>query len=546
MPGWLEEALIDATGETELRQQLEGLALSTLPLKAAPIRTAPLARIADTGVNPYGVNTFLQWQPDPVRLERSMAMLQAAGVGWIRQQFPWSDIEIPAKGQYANRFGQNTWEKYDRLVALADRYHLRILARLDFPPNWTRQDNTRTFAPPDNFDDYGDFVAAVVARYRGRITHYQIWNEPNTETEWGNRPISATDYARLLRVAAERSRAVDPDVVVVSAALAPTLGTPDGRNVSDLAYLQQLYDAGARPFFDVLGVMAYGLWSGPGDRRVEPDRVNFSRPAMIRDIMVRNGDEQKAMWASEVGWNALPADWPAAPSHGRVSEDLQARYAVHAYRRAEAEWPWMGVLFYWHFGLPFVEERDQQMFYFRLADPDLTPRPVYWALRSLVTQPPAVAFGRHQEDHWAIQYAGAWTQQSDRGAALDRFREAREAGSTATFAVRGATLSLRILTGPDAGRLRVALRPSGDNGRAAEVTTILDGSAWPAGFREVTIARSFPPGDWIVTLQALDAGRPVGLDEVVVDSNPTIRWDRLLLSAVIALVGIKIARREVR
>ena len=39
--------------------------------------------------------------------------------------------------------------------------------------------------PPQNTDDYVDFLAATAARYKGRIAAYQIWNEPNLAREWG-------------------------------------------------------------------------------------------------------------------------------------------------------------------------------------------------------------------------------------------------------------------------------------------------------------------------------------------------------------------------
>jgi hypothetical protein len=36
------------------------------------------------------------------------------------------------------------------------------------------------------------------------------------------------------------------------------------------------------------------LFSGPGDRRLnEEDRINFSRPIQLREIMVKNGDANK-------------------------------------------------------------------------------------------------------------------------------------------------------------------------------------------------------------------------------------------------------------
>ncbi len=73
---------------------------------------------------------------------------------------------------------------------------------------------------------------------------------------------------------AERARAVDPNVVIISGALASTIDLDGisvaGRNFNDLTFLQRMYDAGAAPYFDVLAMQGYGLWSGPTDRRMNP------------------------------------------------------------------------------------------------------------------------------------------------------------------------------------------------------------------------------------------------------------------------------------
>ena len=56
--------------------------------------------------------------------------------------------------------------------------------------------------------------------------------------------------------------------------------------------------------------------------------------------------------------------------HCRVSDDQQARYAVEAYQRAQADWPWVGVINYWFFKRPTDMEKDQPAYYFRLLEPD--------------------------------------------------------------------------------------------------------------------------------------------------------------------------------
>ncbi|MBI3081818.1 MAG: cellulase family glycosylhydrolase, partial [Gemmatimonadetes bacterium] len=79
--------------------------------------------------------------------------------------------------------------KYDNIVGLADKYGLEIIARLSSTPEWARTQVTGSFAPPDHYSDFADYAAAVAQRYRGRVTHFQVWNEPNGNGEWGNQPV---------------------------------------------------------------------------------------------------------------------------------------------------------------------------------------------------------------------------------------------------------------------------------------------------------------------------------------------------------------------
>ena len=232
---------------------------------------------------------FFEQEADPAKVDRAMALISAAGLHWIRQEFPWEDIEISAKGDFwDHRWDRDAWAKYDQIVELAEQHGLEIIARLDNPPAWSRAVGNApgwTMAPPDDFDDYGDFVAAVVERYRGRIRYYQIWNEPNIFPEWGDQPANPAAYVALLQTAYARAKEADPDCVIIAAGLAQTTEeTPwefGPRNVSDLIYLEEMYRAGAQGHFDIMGAMVYGLWTGPLDRRVSRDRANFSPGAAL-------------------------------------------------------------------------------------------------------------------------------------------------------------------------------------------------------------------------------------------------------------------------
>ncbi len=155
--------------------------------------------VAYTDEVPFGVNTFLDQEVEPQKREQTLQMVKDAGFQWIRQSFPWYDIEIHGKGDFEDRRHEpyrSAWDKYDQIVDLSEQYNLDIIARLEAPPGWSRHDGDArgAFGPPDNLGDYGDYVKAVVSRYQGRIQFYQIWNEPNIYPEWGNQMVDPAGY----------------------------------------------------------------------------------------------------------------------------------------------------------------------------------------------------------------------------------------------------------------------------------------------------------------------------------------------------------------
>ncbi|MBN1658035.1 MAG: hypothetical protein JXA93_06515, partial [Anaerolineae bacterium] len=360
--GWLYSVTGEESLPAQLRGGLEWLGNLTRPQPD----TADFVPVAHAGVNPFGVNVFLEQEVEPAKREKAIRMIADAGFHWIRQEFPWEDIEIHGKGDFEDRRHEphrSAWEKYDQIVDLAVEADLEMIARLSNPPSWSRAsgDAAGTFAPPDDLDDYGDFVEAVVRRYQGRIHYYQVWNEPNIYPEWGDAPVSPEAYTELLRVGYTRIKAVCPDCVVLSGALAQTI--PLGpRDLNDFIFLQRMYDAGAGDYFDVLAMQGYGLWSGPTDKRMRPRVLNFSRPLYLREIMVENGDAHKPIWITEMNWNAPPEDFPNK-QFGYATEEQQARYAVEAFQRAQQEWPWLGVINVWFFKRASDAERDQAWYY---------------------------------------------------------------------------------------------------------------------------------------------------------------------------------------
>ena len=97
----------------------------------------PAASEVGTSVPQLGMNVFLEQEVEPAKRQRSLELLQAAGVTWIRQELPWEQIEPVARGQSLDpKFGTSTWGKYDDIIDRASAMGMHVVLRLDTSPRW--------------------------------------------------------------------------------------------------------------------------------------------------------------------------------------------------------------------------------------------------------------------------------------------------------------------------------------------------------------------------------------------------------------------------
>lgn len=156
-----------------------------------------------------------------------------APIGSLRlwdNETTWSVLE-PAPDQY-------NWAKLDAAVANAQQNGVNdILLALAGTPAWATDDPASGGAAgvlpgaagmPRNLADWDDFVREVATRYQGRITSYQVWNEPNLVTFSTGSP---QDLAELTSRAYRIIKSIDPNAKVV----APSMGTRLGAKGSKLS-----------------------------------------------------------------------------------------------------------------------------------------------------------------------------------------------------------------------------------------------------------------------------------------------------------------------
>jgi hypothetical protein len=431
-----------------------------------------------TQVNPIGVNTFLVREVEAWKRERTLEMVAATGAGWIKEHFPWRDIETAPDVYWDGNFHQDAWAKYDAVVEAAERHGLRIIARIDLAPAWARPFGSDHTAPPEDFAEFADFIAEFVRHYQGRVQFLQIWNEPNLAAEWGG-TIDPQAYAELLKVAATAAREVDPNVVILSAPLAMTTENSE-RAMDDLSYWQALYAADAAPYFDIMSANAYGL-DQPYDAEPAVERLNIRRIELLRELAVANGDALKPIWLNEYGWNAAPATFPPETLiWSRTSEELQAQWTQAGIEYLRDRHEWFGVANTWYFRQVGDIGIDRADYYFRAVDVEFTPRNLYWALEELGRQLTVAGTGDHNDLAPAIKPYGVWSIVRSAGATAGEYISGVP-GAEAEISFAGNRLIARLAPDQDATVLMVSVDDEAANGSPMREIPI------PAGQTEVVL-----------------------------------------------------------
>jgi cellulase (glycosyl hydrolase family 5) len=238
-------------------------------LNPPPPSAGPRPNIPYRASSPeYAMNLFV-WNA-PAVTATHLRRLTEAGFTWQKTRIPWAEVEW-----YKDQFN---WDETDRIVQASNNAGVKVIVRVDVTPLWARPDNN-PHGPPLRYQDYGDFLYALVNRYKtgsrnGRVHAVEVWNEPNLHKEWGNQPVNrqqAADYVRLLRAAYEGVKRADPTVMVISGSLSPT-GWNDDTARPDDVYLHWMYDAGAASWFDALGLHGAGYGSAPETMPMTVDR----------------------------------------------------------------------------------------------------------------------------------------------------------------------------------------------------------------------------------------------------------------------------------
>jgi hypothetical protein len=210
------------------------------------------------------------------QMPENLRMVHDAGIRWVRADFSWSSVEST----------QGTWnfDELDRVVAETQKQGLHILAPLLYDVPWANP-------AYEHLDAWLTYVEKVVTRYRDRVRHWEVWNEPNLFPRFWNKRDDAANYTLLLEATYKKIKEIDPQLVVVHAG---TAGIP-------MDYIEKSFAAGSGKFFDKMAVHPYRPPMNTWDETVRfKDDID-----RLRALMAKYGLDRKDLWFTEMGMSSM-------------------------------------------------------------------------------------------------------------------------------------------------------------------------------------------------------------------------------------------------
>ncbi|MCB8917306.1 MAG: hypothetical protein H6666_05215 [Ardenticatenaceae bacterium] len=325
------------------------------------------------------------------------AIRNQLGLDWVKVQVEWPLVE-PDPGVYQ-------WFFYDGVVAEANRQGLNLMFSVVGAPAWTRSAGTEN-GPPDDFNLYANFLRELLNHYPNQVHAIEVWNEQNIDREWATaQGLSPVVYVDFLQRAYEAVKAVNPDIIVISGALAPS-GVHDlVTSYDDFIYLDEALAAGMLNYADCVGVHHNGYNIGPD---VAWDQAGSSPKAATATFRgpfdnphhswsfkttvetyaqkVQALDPNKKLCVTEFGWGSSEGYDSYPEGFGFVNDNSleeQAQYIVQAYQQMQASGTvWLAFQFNFDFGNKGNGPTDDPVPY-SIVDVNGVPRPAFGAIAAM-------------------------------------------------------------------------------------------------------------------------------------------------------------------
>lgn len=208
------------------------------------------------------------------------------GTGLVRiwdMRTNWNHL-APTPEAWKERAGE-AWTRLDGLVDVVRRQApgAALLMTLGQPPAWASASpqascpyGTGTCGAPASLEAWRDYVETLARRYKGRITYWELWNEPDYKRFF----VPTVSLVDLAKVAYEVLKSVDPANRLIS----------PGFTSNGVVWLDRFLAQGGGRYVDAIGFH----WYAPGAPEALAPRIKN-----VRALMRRYGVGKLPLWNTE-------------------------------------------------------------------------------------------------------------------------------------------------------------------------------------------------------------------------------------------------------
>ena len=237
----------------------------------------------------------------------------------------WTTVESGGRGVY-------NWKNMDPFIEIAPKDSngvAQIVLSMGWTPGWAVANHTHCFntqsngvactVPPDNLQDWTDFITELVAHYNGKgaqahVKYYEIWNEANDPLFWTGGVPALVSMAQLA-------------YPIIKADPYASVTTPSVIWSQGISFLTEYLKSGGAAYADALTFHGYPSATGakskvPVPMPESPLSTNAPIQTMVADFRAvadQNGLLGKPIGSTEGGWGV----------HGVSDQDMQSAWIAH-------------------------------------------------------------------------------------------------------------------------------------------------------------------------------------------------------------------------
>jgi hypothetical protein len=330
------------------------------PLLSSEIETGPFS---------VGFETLDRDMFDPKRTHEHLAR---SGAKWARVQTGWCKCET-TKGVY-----DFSWldEIVDDLLAIGIQPWLSLGFgnRLYTPdaPHPSARGYVAFYYGDEAARAWVNYVHAIAAHFKGRVTHWEVWNEPNAKGFWQPQKPNPADYVKLVRTCSDAVRAEIPDAVMVGGVLSSVYST------MCIGYMEACFQLGLGDHLDVLSHHPY---------HKIPEREYASEVRCLRDIMAAHNPRME-YWQGENGCQSKRGGLCEFLDFESLDETTQARWLLRRLMADLKEGATLAQYFHAVDLFNYVQDSGPtglNQYMGLLRGEDYAPKPAFFAFQNLCT-----------------------------------------------------------------------------------------------------------------------------------------------------------------